>query len=427
MQRRTLLATLAGTAAATAGCLDGAPGTPDTGPEPSESPDATPTREGVAWRFGTDAPVRSRPTVADGTVYVAGGRSDRGEKPESARDDHAENVYALDASDGSRRWRYAARAPVPSRVLPFADGTVATVGWSAGLHGVEHRLVGVAGGERRWRSEPRELFVNPLAVGAGAVYVGMNDDALAPSGHPMLAVEGDGTRRWSVDGGDTYSGALAAGTFLGEQGGMVTVARDPATGTERWRVEATSPNDAPLVAGGTVYVGSTELRAVSLADGTERWRYEEAPAGDGVNFVVGGVAVEDGVVSGANYGGGLFALDAATGERRWRRTLAGEDSRMAPALGEHVYLGDAAGHVYAFGRDGTERWRVTLEGGVGAVHVTANGLLVETFGEEKRGALHGLDPEGERRWSLCCAHTRPAVDGDRAYVGTADGVLALEG
>lgn len=43
------------------------------------------------WQFQTGGQVRSSPTVADGTVLVGSG------------DD---NVYALDAADGSQRWEF---------------------------------------------------------------------------------------------------------------------------------------------------------------------------------------------------------------------------------------------------------------------------------------------------------------------------------
>lgn len=81
-------------------------------------------------------------------------------RPESSR-----NLVAL-GTDGTRRWRYEAPAGVFGPV-PAADGVYATVGWSAGTHGVDNRVVRVVDGEQQWSTDAGGRYLNVLATADG--------------------------------------------------------------------------------------------------------------------------------------------------------------------------------------------------------------------------------------------------------------------
>jgi outer membrane protein assembly factor BamB len=125
----------------------------------------------------------------------------------------------------------------------------------------------------------------------------------------------------------------------------------------------------------------------------------------------------------------LVAVDAATGEERWRYPV-GAETREPPALaGGTVYLPAVDGRVHAVGPDGERRWVRSVGEHATALHANGSGVVAATRGSE--GAPHGLTalaPDGTRRWSF--AHprrlTRAAVVDERAYVGTGGGfVVAL--
>ena len=129
----------------------------------------------------------------------------------------------------------------------------------------------------------------------------------------------------------------------------------------------------------------------------------------------------------------LYALDAATGERRWR-VPTGLPSKSMPAVdGETVFFAGEDTYVYALdAATGAERWRTKTDGQVDAnVTLTDETVCVAT---EAR-TVYALDREsGAVRWtyrfpSNTDGHGRRpeslATDGARVYVLTDDRLTAL--
>jgi outer membrane protein assembly factor BamB len=121
-----------------------------------------------------------------------------------------------------------------------------------------------------------------------------------------------------------------------------------------------------------VYVGSGDggLYAVDLATGVRRWRYDAGGA------VSSSPAVGGGLVYATARDGGIFAVDAATGARRWRMTTgpelplawgheSGDHFLSSPAYVDGVIVvGAGDGGVYALeARTGKRRWKAQTEGG----------------------------------------------------------------
>lgn len=116
----------------------------------------------------------------------------------------------------------------------------------------------------------------------------------------------------------------------------------------RWTYDTSNSDTSPAVAGGTVYIGSSDgtVTALNAATGRLRWTY--ITEGEVVSHPVvasGTVYVGLGGV-GLSGSGGVDALDAATGRLRW--TYATSESANTPAVaGGTVYVSDVAGEVYA--------------------------------------------------------------------------------
>jgi outer membrane protein assembly factor BamB len=455
--RRDLLGTLA--AVGLAGCT-GDPGTggtpsrtpgrtsteapptdaPTGSPEPSPSgTPAEPAGPAVRWTHDLGGSIRHRPTVNEGALYVAGGEN--GNVPpadrEYLRPDAGENVYAL-SLDGEERWRYEARAGVGGRPRVVAGGVHAVVGWDAGTHGVDGRLVRLVDGERRWAADLDGGYLSILGSHGGTTFVGTGDDALGLSGETVHAVGRDGSERWRVESGDAYGGTVHGETLYVPYGYRRPTALDVGTGAERWATVMEPLGDGLRVFGDTLYLSDPEqdddgnypLVAVDAATGEEHWRYA-AVGGEEGPFVPTG-AVEDGEgdrVYGTEYGGLLFALDAATGEELWRYPVDA-DTRESPAfVGGTVYLPVVDGRVHAVGRDGERRWVRSVAEHVAGLHANEAGVVAASRGP--KGSPHGLTAlthDGTERWSF--EHpgdlTRPTVLGADVYVGTGGGfVVAL--
>ena len=224
-------------------------------------------------------------------------------------------------------------------------------------------------GRERWRFlTPARL--GPVSVGQDAVYI--------PSDRGLFAVDrATGRKRWqarfSPGAGDM---ATVAGETIVFAGSEVTSGRpgifalDAVSGALRWRVDlprSPGARSGSAAANGLVFVswwdvpdgdsasGTPTLRAYDLANGEERWVFRANDAADARqvvgagsltspvvvgDIVVFGVAVRAPAPGSGGNADGLYAVDAATGEARWRIATA-TPIRSAPAVLD--------GTVYAMG------------------------------------------------------------------------------
>ncbi len=243
-------------------------------------------------------------------------------------------------------------------------------------------------GRERWRFLTPARF-GPVSVGQDAVYV--------PSDRGLFAVDrATGRKRWqarfSPSAGDTATVAGETIVFAGSDitsGRTGVFALDAASGALRWRVDlprAAGARTGTAAANSLVFIslwdapeedsasGTPTLRAYDLASGQERWVFRANDVADqrqvvGAGSLTSPVVVEDMVLFGVavrtpapGFSGnadGLYAVDTATGEMRWR-TSSYTPIRSAPAgLDGMVYAmgglrargGTAEGNLFAFGPD----------------------------------------------------------------------------
>jgi outer membrane protein assembly factor BamB len=188
---------------------------------------------------------------------------------------------------------------------------------------------------------------------------------------------------------------------------------------------------SPAVEAGVVYFGSGDGRvyAVDAASGEERWRFE---TGDVVHA---SPAVSGGIVYVGSWDGDLYALDAASGRERWRFKGGRDDLlhnqvgfQSSPAVaGGVVYVGCRDSKLYALDAvTGQERWRYDNEGSwvVGSPAV-ANGRVYFATSDSRR--FHVLDAATGK---AVASHTSgaymfssPALAGDVVLIGVLNGTL----
>nr|WP_280923499.1 PQQ-binding-like beta-propeller repeat protein [Streptomyces palmae] len=271
------------------------------------------------WSYrmgGVDAP-HAWCTVRGGVVYAS--QSGGG-------------LHAVDAATGKRRWLYAPAEGIDS--APAANDTVVCVGATGET--VNHLdAVNARTGKRKWRFEGH---VTPyLTIDARQAYT-VNYGTVS-------AVDLDtGERRWSEsadppanDGPDLGPPTLAGGTLYTTTLDGYLTARDPGSGSVRWRfpVEAgeriadwgnyssgsgSSGAAIPTVSGATLYLGSLALPddPDSRAD-----RYRSARL--------------------------VYAVDTVTGTERWHRTTEGCTGTVA-ADDTAAYFATSDDHLCAVGR-----------------------------------------------------------------------------
>lgn len=259
-----------------------------------------PPRGNLAWTSDTFS--RWQPVVADGTIYI--GNVDQNPGPK---------IVALDATDGSERWRVS--------IDEASDYTSAIVG---------------------------ELLV-------------------AAYGDQVIALDREsGTQEWTA----TLSGTvnLSEITAVPEETLVLVPERsrrdagltafDATTGEQRWSAPlADRVVDAPAARAGGVYVATkSELCRLDIADGSRVWSQTVE------NVALGPRPIAEGIVVPAN--GELAVRDADTGERL--RRLGSYDSEI-DVYG--VALADGTAYWLTFEtlaaisiEDGTVKWRLDAEG-----------------------------------------------------------------
>nr|WP_324665116.1 PQQ-binding-like beta-propeller repeat protein [Haloarcula sp. CK38] len=238
------------------------------------------------WAFSQESHPPTRPSVADGTVYVGS-------------DSHA--IHAIDASDGSERWTAelgsAVRglAAVPDDAADAVSGTV-----YAGCGDYYLYAFDAENGDRRWRTRTRGA-VNTPAVAGDVVYA-------ANRGY-IIETNDDGSVRHDEDGSIDRDKAVHG--FDGGSGEVLwTVELDSQV------ADGTTPSyfgGEPIVADGTVYVttnasdGTFTLYAIGGATaqgGATPTRTAQSTGADGSGFTAVAAAL---------------GLVGAAGWQQWRR------------------------------------------------------------------------------------------------------------
>ncbi len=139
-------------------------------------------------------------------------------------------------------------------------------------------------------------------------------------------------------------------------------------------------------------------------------------------------AIADGAVFVSSLDGHVYAIELATGERRWRVETGGGYSSPAVSDGT-VYVGGRDGVIRALDAGtGDEQWAQVTGGKVQAAPTLADGtVFIGSFDTD----LYALEAAtGEVVWRVDTGHivpTSPAVDSDRVYLFSHGGrLLALD-
>jgi outer membrane protein assembly factor BamB len=200
------------------------------------------------WRFKS-APIESSPLLKGKRLFF--GSWDHG-------------VYALNAKNGRRIWRFGADDQVNTSAA-YSDGRIFIASDSGTLYSLSAKT-----GRQLWSaSDAREFFYATATVAYGRVYIGSTDGTMYVYGAKS------GRLLWAKPLGSYIYGAAAVyrrKVFVGTYDGRF-YALDAATGDVRWQINAQGAvHAAPTVMDGLVYYaicstcGSEAQRAVAHTD-----------------------------------------------------------------------------------------------------------------------------------------------------------------
>ena len=175
----------------------------------------------VRWRMHVGGPIRSAPSVAEGTVYVAG-----------------HGLWALDTADGTVRWTH------PDAGFMSAPTVVGDSVYVAGYF--RFFALDAADGRTRWRRRMNRWSQTPPAVGDGLLHY-VND-----SQYLRTLDAATGRRRWRTKyrriRWNDSAPVLADGTLYAVDDRGTVRAFDPVTGRTRWQ-QSTSAVSAQYAVG----------------------------------------------------------------------------------------------------------------------------------------------------------------------------------
>ena len=268
------------------------------------------------WAFETGKPIRARPAVSGGALYVA---SDSG------------FLYKLELRTGRELWRARIDMGSPSR-LPASDE------------------------KSRW-----DRYGASAVADATRVFVASRDK------HLYALDARSGKELWRLAASDIMTATPAlyrdSVLFASYDGRVAAVAAQD--GTQRWTYDAKLAVAGDItVVGDRAYFGSRtyDLIALGADTGAEIWkRYYW------FSWIESPPVVRDGVVyTGSSDGIGVFAFDAASGKRRWKTTVPGyawartavtDRLVVAGTVGVGKFPGPRAGALVAMERStGALRW-----------------------------------------------------------------------
>jgi outer membrane protein assembly factor BamB len=288
-------------------------------------------------------------------------------------------VLALDTASGRERWRADVK-----QVTHYAPA----LGTRIVVVSADDRFVAFerSSGARRW-----EAPVGEHAAGAVLTRVDSDPIALVTTERGLVvAVDGrTGEARWSAQlPGDIWAAPAADATagagavlWAGEERETVSRVRvfDLATGAARWESAVEPGASAPVIHDGLVVVGegngnfAARVVARDVATGTERWSVP-APASF-ESGVTPGSARDDVVVT--DHFGTVTLVDARAGTTRWQTAIHEPilDTRMV--LGAHaVALRTYGGKVVVLDRESGRILRRIDPGGFPVGIGTSGGRLI---------------------------------------------------
>jgi outer membrane protein assembly factor BamB len=185
------------------------------------------------------------------------------------------------------------------------------------------------------------------------------------------------------------NGAVFVGGYCGD-----FYALDAVSGKLDWKYATGRPvQSSPLVAGGLVYFGGRDaaLHALDIKTGVEKWVYNSPQA----SWMPSSAALwNDTLYVGSSNAYTFYAINAATGEIKWKVTTPGRSFSSPAVAGGVVYYGDATGqgdgvgHLYALDAlSGQQLWAFDVPADVFSSPVVQNGVVYFTSAD---GSLYAL-------------------------------------
>lgn len=304
-------------------------GDPNTAIAPPPTAADVANEKRLDWTLKTGDEIRGSAAGAGGAVYIGS---------------YDGQLYALDETDGSVRWRFRTQRGIVSRPAPFAEMVV------FGSEDKSVYAVSRSSGRAIWSFRTDAPVRSSPFVEDKACYVGSDDGFL----YRIDRAKGHVTWRYKTFGPVRSSPEPAGAHILfgSDDGYLYTVNKE--TGSLVWRHHIGSPvMSTPLVHRRMVVVGSSDggVRGFTLADGKLVWTVQTAKP-----VIASPVALGDTVYVGSA-DGHMYAIDLGTGKLAWKRQVCRQITSTAVVTAGEIYVGGNDAVFYCLRReDGNAAW-----------------------------------------------------------------------
>jgi outer membrane protein assembly factor BamB len=247
------------------------------------------------------------------------------------------------------------------------------------------------------------FFEGPPVVANGRVYVGTNGGLVMGLDAARGIVVWKRNFHRCVAASPAVGHGLVYVPLMGPppcraEGGGGLVALDSRTGAVRWRARIGVVESPPLLARGTIYLGSWDAHVYALDAGSGRIRWRFATH----DKVKSGAAYAQGTIYIGSYDGRLYALAASSGRLRWASPGGAFYATPAVAYGK-VFAASTGGRVFAYSAsDGRLVWSTSTRSYIySAPAIWGHTVYVGSYDHR----LYALDAQtGARRWSVDAGH-----------------------
>jgi len=292
------------------------------------------------WRFNSGGSSDFDPMIdKDGTIYIEGYYNS---KP----------FYLMAINpNGTLKWAtYMDDSAISGPTPTISKDNILYVGTWAALYALNP-----LNGEKIWKHGCNGLFSSPAIGDDGTIYVG---ELWNGYGGKLLAINPNGTRKWSFKTNMSIMGS-------------------PAIGDD-----------------GTIYVGSGNYYFYAInPNGTLKWKYK---TGD---WIGGSPSIgDDGTIYVGSYDDYIYAFQP-NGTIKWKLRL-GRGIESTPTIGYDGTIYAGSDKLYAINPDGSIKWEFEPNGIIGFSSPIIDGdgtiFFCGDFGEYN--GIVAVNPDGTERW-----------------------------
>jgi len=288
-----------------------------------------------------DFPITSAPAVANGIVYVGTARADDGGGQHGI-------ILAVDAESGARIWAKTTAGAIYG--APCVDGNVVYVANAirandqASPSGCVYAL-DASSGSKLGKHLTADWVLGSPTVSGDLLYFSCAD-------HSVYAVDktnlNNQSPAWSHSFGnlEPWNTPAVDGDVVYVTAGPDVNCLHPQNPTLDWTYTTQDKIlSSPAVAGGVVYVGSTDKQVYAIHDGNLVWPEPVLTGGE----IRSSPAVANGVVYVGSSDHHLYVIDAATGDLLNPNLDAGDPVISSPAVANGVvYVGSGTDQTHGY-------------------------------------------------------------------------------